>query len=156
MFEYLSIKLSSDTVFSMCQSDGRINEAIARDLGTFRVPYVWQFWVIFTIRAFFESNLLKSELDVSQVNPTRVTERYSHVLRRIYSTCRERCALPDGVNNKKRFPRVDNQPIITSFGRVMLSIELIIKHFKGRVKLILITIREICQTKWIANRNEPE
>ena len=31
---------------------------------------------------------------------------------------------------------------MTSFGRVMLSIELVIKHFKGRVKLNLITTRE--------------
>lgn len=103
---------------------------------------VWQFWVIFTIRAFFESNLLKSELDVTQINLTRVTVTCGVMCGYTVLVEREICALPNGVNNKKWFPWVDNQPIITSFGRVMLSIELVIKHFKGRVKLKLITTRE--------------
>ena len=46
------------------QSDERIKGNYP---GTFGVPYFDSFESFFTIRAFFESNLLKSELDVTQI-----------------------------------------------------------------------------------------
>ena len=56
MFEYLSIKLSSDTVFSMRQSDESIKEA---NRGHFGFRTFDSFESFFTIRAFFEIKFIE-------------------------------------------------------------------------------------------------